>query len=90
MASLTISDLEEPLALRLRDQAETNGRSVEDEARQILEAALGNRSAHTDKPQPRTGQDLVRAFRETFGPLGGVELDLPTRHSGRDLPTFEG
>ena len=42
MASLTIRNLEEPLKARLRIRAATNGRSMADEARLLLSAALSH------------------------------------------------
>jgi len=39
MASITIRNLDDPLKARLRVQAATHGRSMEDEARDILRTA---------------------------------------------------
>ena len=41
-----------------------------------------------DKP-PATGAALVTAIRRRFAPLGGVELELPSRQAGREPPRFE-
>lgn len=56
---------------------------MEEEARHILSAAL-----HAE-PVNR-GQQIVDAFRAAFGPLGGVDLELPTREPPRDPPGFKG
>jgi len=70
MATVTIHDLDEILETRLRLRAERYGRSVEDEARKILQSVLG-----TDD----SGQDLFERIRARFEPLGGVDLDIPAR-----------
>ncbi len=33
-------------------------------------------------------RNLLEITRECFGPLGGVELELPTRHPMGDPPDF--
>lgn len=69
MASITIH-LGDDLKRRLRAQAAEHGRSLEEEARTILSAALSG---------PAPPVDLARAIRDRFEPLGGVELDIPPR-----------
>ena len=71
MASVTIRNLDEPLKKRLRLRAASNGRSMEDEARDILRSALF--------AQPSRTQSLVDAIRRRIEPLGGVDLDIPPR-----------
>jgi antitoxin FitA len=79
MASITIRNLEETTKRKLKVRAAINGRSMEQEAREILNHAL------RQKPRsPRTGADLVAAIRKRFAPLGGVELELPPREPIRD------
>jgi antitoxin FitA len=79
MASITIRNLEETTKRRLKVRAAMHGRSMEQEAREILNKAL------QQKPRnPRTGADLVEAIRKRFAPLGGVELELPPREPIRD------
>jgi len=79
MASITIRKLEEITKRRLKVRAAMHGRSMEQEAREILNQAL------QQKPRsPRTGADLVEAMRKRFAPLGGVELELPPREPIRD------
>jgi len=84
MAVRTIRNIDDVIKKRLRVRAAVNGRSMEDEARDILRSALS-----TDDPRPR---NLAQAIHERFGPLGGVELDLPPRGSlpGREPPDFSG
>ena len=81
MASITIGDLDDALEHRLRTQAEDHGRSVEDEARDILRAAL-------DREPPRKG-GLVASIRARIAPLGGVELPLTPREAMREPPFGE-
>ncbi len=81
MASITVRNLEEGLKRRLRIRAAENGKSMEQEARDILRAAL--------HAEPSSGKDLVRAIRSRFAPLGGVELELPPREPMREPPDFD-
>lgn len=78
MASLIIRNLEESTKRKLKVRAAIHGRSMEQEAREILKSAL------REKLQPRTGADLVEAIRRRFAPLGGVELELPPREPMRE------
>lgn len=80
--AVTIRGLAPDLKNRLRVRAAQNDRSMEAEARAILEAALA---------APEEDQTDLAAFaRGLFAPLGGVELDLPAREPVRDPPTFAG
>jgi plasmid stability protein len=76
MASMTIRDIDEKLKRRLRIQAARHGRSMEDEARDILRTAL---SVETT----RTG-GLVEAIRARIEPFGGVELKIALREAMRE------
>ena len=58
MATLTIRDLDDDVKQRLRVRAAGFGRSMEEEARQILRAALEH--------SPEQGADWVRRLREPF------------------------
>lgn len=78
MASITIRNLDEQTKTRLRVRAAHRKRSMEDEARNILRAALAEDS--------RTPQNLAEAIRRRFQPLGGVVLRLPTREPMREPP----
>lgn len=72
MASMTIRNLDDQLKARLRVQAAKHGRSMEDEARDILRAALST--------EPMSGQTLVDDIRALIEPLGGIELEQPPRY----------
>ncbi len=67
MASITIRNLEADTKRKLKIRAAMNGRSMEQEAREILKSAL----AQTSKKK----SNLAERIREIFGPLGGVELE---------------
>ena len=71
MATMTIRNIDDDLKARLRVQAAQHGRSMEDEARDILRAALS--------AEPVRGNSLVASIRRRVEALGGVELELPER-----------
>ena len=79
MASITIRNLDEGVKRRLRVRAAENGRSMEEEARDILGRSVG------EAPPPK---DLGRAIHARFAALGGVELELPERGPMRSPPEF--
>ena len=74
MANMTIRNLDDDIKQRLRIQAAEHGHSMEEEARAILRAALA---------EPAPPANLARAIRARFAPLGGVELNIPSRESER-------
>jgi plasmid stability protein len=76
MASMTIRDIDESLKVRLRVQAARHGRSMEDEARDILRAALS--------AQPSRARTLVDSIRARIEPLGGVDLEIAPREPMRE------
>ncbi|HTR68358.1 MAG TPA: hypothetical protein VMH85_21435 [Terriglobales bacterium] len=76
MASITIRRLEENTKRKLRLRAARHGHSMEQEAREILKAAL-------NRPE-EPPEDLGQAIRRRFAPLGGVELEIPPRGPIRD------
>lgn len=76
MASITIRDIDEQLKTRLRVRAAHHGRSMEEEARDILRSALS--TART-----RSGS-LVDSIRARIEPLGGVELEIAPREAIRE------
>lgn len=77
MASITIRNLDDDLKLRLRIRAAEHGRSMEEEARDILRRVMA------EAPPPR---NLAAAIRGRFAALGGVELELPPREPIREPP----
>ena len=83
MASITITDLPEAVAADLRARADRQGRSVEQEVRAILQAAL---SGDAETCPDRNLTDIAARL---FGPDGGVELELPPREPGRAPPAFD-
>ena len=81
MASITIRNLEDRLKHKLRMRAAQNGRSMEDEARHILRAALVRK--HPGRPS------LFAAIRRRIAPVGGVDLEIPQRGPMHVPPRFD-
>ena len=75
MATMTIRNIDDKLKAKLRVQAAMHGRSMEDEARDILRMALS--------VEPVSGRSLVDAIRARIEPLGGIELEFPAREAIR-------
>ena len=69
MASITIRKLDESIKARLRVRAAQHRRSMEDEARKILRAALVDETAME--------RSLADAIHGRFGAIGRVDLRLP-------------
>ena len=85
MTSITIPDVDGHLKQRLKVRAAEHGRSMEAEARDILRSALtGSESEQTPVPG-----NLAEAIRAIVAPLGGIELDIPSRKPVREPPKFE-
>jgi plasmid stability protein len=80
MASITIRKLEERVKANLRVRAAHHGRSMEEEAREILRCALAG--------QEPSAQNLAQSLRKHVEPFGGVELALPRRQRVRRPPAF--
>ncbi len=80
MASITIRNLDDDVRTRLRVRAAEHNRSMEEEVRIILREAVSD-----GRSGPR---NLAELARECFGPLGGVELELPPRGPMRAPPKF--
>jgi plasmid stability protein len=80
MARLTIRRLDEKTKTRLRVRAAQHGRSMEEEAREILRSAL--------RPSPAGKQNLSEAVRRRFAEFCGLELELPPRDAAREAPKF--
>jgi plasmid stability protein len=72
MASLLIRNVDEGLHARLKARAREHRRSLEEEARELLRAAVSRQ-----EPAPR--EHLVDIAQRLFGPEHGVELDIPPR-----------
>lgn len=82
MASITISGLGDAVEEKLRERAACHGRSLEEEAREILEIELATNQ------QPG---NLGHAIHSLFEPLGGFELpEFPGRKDlGGEPPSFD-
>lgn len=82
MASITIRRLDDSLKARLRVKAAHHGRSMEEEAREILRNGL-----QADAPPKEL--DLATAIRRHVIPIGGIDLVLPRREPVRKPPKFK-
>ena len=82
MATITIRGLDEAVKRRLRVRAARHGRSMEEEAREILKIGVA-----TSEREP----NLAESIRALFEPLGGVDLaEYPRRKEPiRAPPTFD-
>ena len=81
MATLTIRNLDDPLKSRLRLRAAARNRSMEEEARQILRAAL--------QEPLLPAQDLGAQIRARFAGLGDVRLQIDAREPVRPTPALD-
>ncbi len=79
--AVTVRGLTPELKARLRVRAAHNGRSMEAEARAILEADL---SAPDDETT-----DLGAFARGLIAPIGGIDLELPPRGPPRQPPELD-
>jgi plasmid stability protein len=77
MATLTIRNLDEHLKVRLRVRAASRGRSMEEEARQILRTALNE--------PVRPSADLAERIRRRFAKLGDVRIPIAAREPVREI-----
>ena len=80
MASIVIRRLDDSLKTKLQVRAASNGRSMEEEAREILKAGL--RSPDLSR------ENLYDAIRRHIEPLGGVDLEIAPREAIRRPPKF--
>ena len=77
MASITIRNLDDDIKQRLRVRAAEHGRSMEEEARDILRRVM------SDAASPR---DLAAAIRARVTRAARAELTLPAREPMREPP----
>ena len=80
MASITIRNLDDTVKRCPCLRAAENGRSMEEEAREILREAVGHE---------RPAYSLAHAIRARVAPTGGAGLELPARDPMRDPPAFD-
>jgi plasmid stability protein len=80
MASITIRNLDDGLKRRLRIQAAEHGRSMEEEAREILRRAVG---------KPAAPKNLGEAIHRRFAALGEGPLELPPREAMPEATRFD-
>lgn len=80
MASITIRNLDESLKRRLRIRAAEHGRSMEEEAREILRLVV-------DEPAPP--ENLAAAIRARVAGVGGADVDLLSREPIREPPALD-
>jgi plasmid stability protein len=81
VASITIRNLDEALKGLLRIRAAQHGRSMEEEARDILRIALSESKA--------PAKDLATTIRDRFAPFGGVDLPELSRPPIRTSPELD-
>jgi len=80
MATLTIRELDASVEAQLRARAAEHGRSMEEEAREILSSVVG-------KPE-----NLYQSIRRQLAAAGiaGVDLEIPDREPMREPIDFSG
>jgi antitoxin FitA len=83
MATLMIRQLDETVKAKLRVRAAEHGKSMEEEAREILRQAVA-------APATETGAEWVSHIRQLVEPFGGFDLELPKRLPPRKPPIFRG
>lgn len=85
MASVLIRNVDDTLHARLKARAAAHHRSLEEEARELLRAAIARQGAPAR-------ENLAAVARRLFGPEHGVDLDIPPRGSAPESisPDFSG
>jgi plasmid stability protein len=78
MASLLIRNVDEALRSQLKARARRHRRSLEEEARELLRAAIAREVARPDT--------LPAIAERLFGPAQGIDLVLPRRSAEQDRP----
>lgn len=81
MTNITIFNVDDNIKNLLQERAAKNGRSLEEEAKEILRLAL----IESQKPPI----NLVNLIEKRFAHLGDFELGEITREPMRPAPTFE-
>jgi plasmid stability protein len=85
MASVLIRHVDDALHARLKASAAAHRRSLEEEARELLRAAVARQDA-------TPGENLVMLARRLFGPDRAADLEIPPRGAApeRSPPDFSG
>jgi len=73
MAVMMIRNIDQDLEVRLRKLSAIHGRSMEDEAREILRAALPDEGCNAG--------EAFKAIRRRVEAIGGIDLELPPRNA---------
>lgn len=81
MGNLIIRNLDDRVKTEIRMRAARNGRSMEEEARRLLTAAV--------RTSARKEVGLGTAIRRRFAPLGDLKLEPLPRESARKPPKFK-
>jgi plasmid stability protein len=81
MASITIRNLDDDIKQRLRVRAAEHGRSMEEEARDILRRVMG---------ESAPPGNLAEAIRARVVPADRIDLELPIREAMREPPHLGG
>ena len=81
MNNISISNLDDEIKSRLQKRAEKHGRSLEEEAREILLLAL---TENQENPL-----NIVTRIEQRFADLGNFELPEIPREPIRNVSTFE-
>ena len=80
MSSITIHDLGNRLEQSLRVRARENGRTLEEEVREILKATVEQHMACETK--------LGTMLHQIFEPFSDLELEIPERAPMREPPNL--
>ena len=81
MTSIVIQNLDDDLKARLQKRAEERGRSLEEEAKEILRIAL------TEKAEQPV--NLALAIERRFANFSDIEIPTIRREPMREPPKFE-
>ncbi|WP_017655923.1 FitA-like ribbon-helix-helix domain-containing protein [Fortiea contorta] len=81
MHKITISNLDDDMRFRLQKRAEKHGRSLEEEAKEILYMAL---TENREEPL-----NIATIIEQRFADLGDFELPEILREPIRTVSTFE-
>jgi plasmid stability protein len=84
MATITIRKIDDGVKAELRIRAALHGHSMEEEAREVLTAAM--------KQKPQKTESVFRSIRRHLAEadLKGVDLELYMREPVREPPDFGG